>query len=1032
MKPEKDSERLLAITRAKSKMYEYGIPTQHHIEIPTDPARLFVLAIGLLGDLAARVCAAETNSPEIAEDQQTLRFAAYFFDAYDSARLNNKLKSYLTVIGAAAYYLCDLQGSASVLAKRLGSEAPDLDCPELAPLLVWFIKGDYSTPLQFNDGPFGPSAGKISAAMSYFSTLGKGDVELFSSLKELRTLAYRDGTPRQLLFADVICALAKKRYWNSAWYCLPRYSGLSKAAWEPVLQRATFHQDLWPAQHLLGEVGVYRGASAVVQMPTSAGKTHATEIILRSAFLSGRTSLAVVVAPFRALCHEIQARLLGAFAHDNINVDELMDVLQTDFIIEEIFGRRQVLVLTPEKLVYVLRHYPELAARIGLVIYDEGHQFDNGLRGVTYELLLTTLKRLLRAETQVLLISAVISNAAALNDWLNEGKDANVVRGQGLTPTYRTIGFASWRTPRGQIKFVAPSDPDEQEFFVPRVIEQVKLTTRKRENERLFPLKDDGGSIALYFGLKLAPQGGVAIFCGRKDSASGLCEDAVEIYKRGYSVPHPAAWSNQEEIGRLHHLHELNLGINAPITVSAKMGILTHHANVPHGLRNAIEYAMQKDLARFVICTSTLAQGVNLPLRYLIVTTTRQGGDALKVRDFHNLIGRAGRSGMHTEGSILFADPEIYDKKADKDEKWRWKNIKKFLEPGNSEPCASKLLSIFAPLSTDAKFNRLYIKMEPLAFVEAYVDDPNSIGEIADAILARNPRKGFSKRGLEDQIAEKMAIIKAVESFLMATEMTGALKDFAEELAQGTLAYHLASEDEKASITSLFVLLAENIERKVPDTQKRAAFGKTLYGVMDSLALEEWTAANAVAIAKASQDGLFDLLWPLLFSHVKNKTFRNCRSENHLKEVVRGWFHGQSFAVLHAILAEEDIRIGNHHPTVEHVVEICEVAVFYEGMLLINAVRELLGLTRPGDTATVEKLNLFQKRLKYGLDSMTAIVLFEMGFSDRVISAELAGLIGAIRSRAGAISRIRHVTAQAREMMGKYPAYFSSRLEAIV
>ena len=65
---------------------------------------------------------------------------------------------------------------------------------------------------------------------------------------------------------------------------------------------------------------------------------------------------------------------------------------------------------------------------------------------------------------------------------------------------------------------------------------------------------------------------------------------------------------------------------------------------------------MKEGLVRFVVCTSTLAQGVNLPIRYLIVTSVYQGKEQIKVRDFHNLIGRAGRAGMHTEGSILFAD----------------------------------------------------------------------------------------------------------------------------------------------------------------------------------------------------------------------------------------------------------------------------------------------------------------------------------------------------------------------------------------
>lgn len=61
----------------------------------------------------------------------------------------------------------------------------------------------------------------------------------------------------------------------------------------------------------------------------------------------------------------------------------------------EVAKQKQIVVLTPEKLLYVLRHSSELVDEIGLVIYDEGHQFDSGQRGVTYELLLTSIKRLL-------------------------------------------------------------------------------------------------------------------------------------------------------------------------------------------------------------------------------------------------------------------------------------------------------------------------------------------------------------------------------------------------------------------------------------------------------------------------------------------------------------------------------------------------------------------------------------------------------------------------------------------------------------
>jgi POLQ-like helicase len=55
MRPEKKSQLLLGVTRSKAKMLEYGVPEEHHIKITQDPAKLFTLSIGLLGDLAAAI-----------------------------------------------------------------------------------------------------------------------------------------------------------------------------------------------------------------------------------------------------------------------------------------------------------------------------------------------------------------------------------------------------------------------------------------------------------------------------------------------------------------------------------------------------------------------------------------------------------------------------------------------------------------------------------------------------------------------------------------------------------------------------------------------------------------------------------------------------------------------------------------------------------------------------------------------------------------------------------------------------------------
>ncbi|MBO1919897.1 DEAD/DEAH box helicase [Staphylococcus xylosus] len=116
-------------------------------------------------------------------------------------------------------------------------------------------------------------------------------------------------------------------------------------------------------------------------MPTSAGKTKATEIIVRSAFLSTRTSLAIIVAPFRALCNEISTDLKTKFYNEEISVNEMTDVFQMDFEIADIIRRKQILVVTPENFIY-FKELSELSNEIGLIIYDEGTNLIMALEGL--------------------------------------------------------------------------------------------------------------------------------------------------------------------------------------------------------------------------------------------------------------------------------------------------------------------------------------------------------------------------------------------------------------------------------------------------------------------------------------------------------------------------------------------------------------------------------------------------------------------------------------------------------------------------
>lgn len=117
---------------------------------------------------------------------------------------------------------------------------------------------------------------------------------------------------------DALLAILLIKIERSALKLLPEYSGLPRRDWEGMLQNKKNIHELWPAQIRLGEAGVFSGKSAIIQMPTSSGKTTSMSIAIRAAFLGERTHLAVVVAPFRRYA-EISNDIANDFI-DNPNV----------------------------------------------------------------------------------------------------------------------------------------------------------------------------------------------------------------------------------------------------------------------------------------------------------------------------------------------------------------------------------------------------------------------------------------------------------------------------------------------------------------------------------------------------------------------------------------------------------------------------------------------------------------------------------------------------------------------------------------
>jgi hypothetical protein len=1044
MKPENTSRRFLKIAQSWAKMFEYSVPPEDRIEVSINPAQLFDLTIGILGDAAART--SRTDNAFEDDESKNLQFSARFFNAYLEGRFREEGDAYLLLLASAAFYLSHVPGSSIVLARRVAVGTPDLDGGGLEGLLHWLLLGARESLPAVVNSPFSKELQETALTLAGYY---RGEVApeiCMSAASVLRARAYATGSPRQLLLADICTAVLRVKIRNSAQRCLPLYSKLELSDWKEALGKKGFLRELWPSQHLLGEKGIFSGVSAIVQMPTSAGKTHATELVIRSAFLAGRTSLAVVVAPFRALCREISDAAREAFRGESVSVDELTDVLQPDFDFERFLSEdfspvesRRILVVTPEKLLYVLRHEPTLADSIGLVIYDEGHQFDSGTRGVTYELLLTSLRRRIPKDAQTLLISAVISNAEAIGAWLL-GENPTIATSASLSPMQRRVAFTGWSRALGQLHFMEEDALESEDFFVPRLISQQRLSRRGRETkERLFPDKDSSNAIALYLGIKLVSQGSVAIFCGRKDSVAGICDEISDAYDRDLALPKPLEASDQEEVAKLAALYGANLGSDSPGSRAASLGVLSHNGNTPHGIRLAVEYAMKVGAAKFVVCTSTLAQGVNLPIRYLIVTSVYQAGERIKVRDFHNLIGRAGRAGMHIEGTILFAEPSIYDDRGTARNSWRWSQAHELLNPKNAEPIVSSIQGLFEPFkSDDGKYE---IKLSLVDLARLYAEDETGLQDALETFARGHLSSGFTVKGLADQSQSRFKIFATIESYLMANWEDSEGSDFSRELAEGTLAYALVSDDHKRQLIELFGILAERIRAKVPDATRRAVFAQTLQGVVTNLRLEKWAAENVEALTRIeAQEDLLRILWPVVAEGIENSTFRRIDKPESMFEAARSWIAGRSFGTILEELAEGGVRLlwgdRRRNLTVEHVVEICEGAFGYDGALRIGAIADLLAAQATVDDdrqALIQRLGELHKRFKYGLPQTSAVALFECGFADRVVAQHMANIVGRLPvTRSGAIERLRESPQAVWTSLGAYPKYFQTRLEGLV
>lgn len=284
------------------------------------------------------------------------------------------------------------------------------------------------------------------------------------------------------IFINVLIAILIVTKQNSSWEIIKQFNDYNVGDLRKYFGKNNSIKIFWEAQKLIAEAGILNGNSGIVQLPTGVGKTKSLELIIETGIISNRVKNTIVVSPLRALCNEITDDLTQSL-QDEIAITQFSDILQTDFDLEFLSNENNnVVVCTPEKFSYVLYHQSNIFDLIDLIIFDEAHMFDDGSRGVNFELLISEIRSKIDfSKKQLVMLSAVLPNAEIIKNWLfnDQGVLAN---SETLKGTPKTLGFAS----RTKDLHYFTSNLDEEDYFVPKSLEIANLNKLPRERKTGF------------------------------------------------------------------------------------------------------------------------------------------------------------------------------------------------------------------------------------------------------------------------------------------------------------------------------------------------------------------------------------------------------------------------------------------------------------------------------------------------------------------------------------------------------------------
>jgi len=389
------------------------------------------------------------------------------------------------------------------------------------------------------------------------------------------------------------------------------------------------YRNLYPPQEDAVKVGVLDGKSVLVSVPTASGKTLIAMLATLS-HLSKNKSKVIYLTPLRALASEKfeEFKKLEKISQSKIKVA----ISTGDFDSKgNELDDADVIILTNETMDAMMTFQKSWIYEIGMVVSDEVHLIGDSGRGPTLEMILTRLKTgYVGKKPQIIALSATISNSSELADWLG----CKLVESE-WRPVPLSEAVYSNHTITNQDRVESEGNLD-----------------KKRETRHSKPaiglgldIVEDGAQ-SLIFTMTRASSVATATEAG-KFVAEQLKKDELEKLLNISKTILPKETEDQTKLVK-------------KLADAVKNGAAFHHAGLDQRCRTIIETEFKSGHIKLLTATPTLAAGVNLPARRVIISSVFRfgpnGNAPISILEYKQMCGRAGRPQYDNEGeSIIVA-----------------------------------------------------------------------------------------------------------------------------------------------------------------------------------------------------------------------------------------------------------------------------------------------------------------------------------------------------------------------------------------